>query len=682
MLFDRYMLTALLTLTLVLSGCGFGRKEFCFPEHQIGPHEHFATEIEYPDVDTILDPEIAATTGPRAIDNPRDQEPLDLLLADAVRLAMTNSSVIRNLGGSVVAGPSGSQTVFNPALAETNPSASVEAALSAFDAKFESSLFWTQWDRGENRTFTGLYPPTRQQNDSTYNFELGKTTATGAQFALRHRINYYRTEVPIPSWRFNSVYQTDYEAEYRQPLLQGAGVEFNRIAGPNATAGGANGVLLARINTDISLTDFERGVIELVKDVEQAYWDLYFAYRDLDAKLAGRDSSLVTWRNIAERLRIGLRGGTPENEAQLRSQYFTFQAAVEDALSTLYSREESLRYLLGMPPNGPQLIRPATEPSIAKVVFSWQSVLHEAYVRRVELRRQKWQIKRRELEVVASRNFLKPELDVVARYRFLGLGDHLLRSPGPTGFESAYQNMTTGNFQEWDVGLEFKMPIGFRREFTALRNAELQLARERALLKEQEFRITHDLSESVRSLQRAHQLMQTNLNRRVATYYEVEALKARFDEGFEQVDVLLQAERRLADANSSYYRSLVDHMLAIRDVHLAKGSLLDYDSVSLAEGPWTTDAYCDALERSRHFSPRTIDYGLCQPPPVSSGPYQQNAPEVLPTPDVEGALIPAPAEQPVLDQVAPSELPAPNELPDTPTTSQLSTDQEPDAGGP
>jgi hypothetical protein len=90
--------------------------------------------------------------------------------------------------------------------------------------------------------------------------------------------------------------------------LRGAGVNYNRIAGPNATAGAYNGVLLARLNTDVSLADFEAGVINLVNDVEQAYWDLYFAYRDLNAKLAGRDSALVTWRNIAERLRIGLRG--------------------------------------------------------------------------------------------------------------------------------------------------------------------------------------------------------------------------------------------------------------------------------------------------------------------------------------------------------------------------------------
>ena len=81
-------------------------------------------------------------------------------------------------------------------------------------------------------------------------------------------------------------------AEVRQPLLQGAGPQFNRIAGPGATPGEYNGVMVSRINTDIALTNFETGVRNLVSDVEIAYWELYFQYRSLDAVIAGRDSAL------------------------------------------------------------------------------------------------------------------------------------------------------------------------------------------------------------------------------------------------------------------------------------------------------------------------------------------------------------------------------------------------------
>jgi outer membrane protein TolC len=347
------------------------------------------------------------------------------------------------------------------------------------------------------------------------------------------------------------------------------------------------------------------------------------------------------------------------NEAQLRSQYFLFQASVEDALSTLYTREERLRYLLGLAPNGPQLIRPSTEPSIAKILFPWHEALQEAHVRRVELRRQKWQIKRRELEIVAARNHLLPRLDAVALYRFNGLGDELIRSPGPTGFESAYQNLTTGDYQEWQIGLQLDVPIGFRREFAALRNTQLQLARERAVLREQEFRVAHDLSSAMRGLQRAFQLMQTNLNRKVAASHEVEALGARFEVGFEQLDVLLRAEQRLAESNSAYYRSLVDYTLSIRDVHFAKGSLLEYDNVSLAEGPWSSSAYRDALNRSRHFAPRIVDYGLDRPRPMSRGPYRQQSPESLPVPPLEGVPTPQPDVAPPADDALNGRDPAP-----------------------
>jgi hypothetical protein len=36
----------------------------------------------------------------------------------------------------------------------------------------------------------------------------------------------------------------------------------------------------------------------------------------------------------------------------------------------------------------------------------------------VEVRKQKWEIKRRELELIAARNFLLPRIDAVGRYRW------------------------------------------------------------------------------------------------------------------------------------------------------------------------------------------------------------------------------------------------------------------------
>ena len=97
----------------------------------------------------------------------------------------------------------------------------------------------------------------------------------------------------------------------RQPLLRGAGVQFNRIAGPGAQPGLYNGVMLARINTDIALADFEASVRNLVADVESAYWELYLRLSLLDAAFAGRDSALLTWRRMYALSEPGPRAAKP-----------------------------------------------------------------------------------------------------------------------------------------------------------------------------------------------------------------------------------------------------------------------------------------------------------------------------------------------------------------------------------
>ena len=55
--------------------------------------------------------------------------------------------------------------------------------------------------------------------------------------------------------------------------------------------------------------DFEASVRNLIIDVENAYWELYFSYRALDSAKAGRDSALATWRKIYTLYRIGGKGG-------------------------------------------------------------------------------------------------------------------------------------------------------------------------------------------------------------------------------------------------------------------------------------------------------------------------------------------------------------------------------------
>lgn len=627
--------TLLCAFMAVLNGCSPTRK-FAFPEPKgESYYQNFATRIEYPNVQSCLAPEAASSVAPLTTDNPADIPAWEMTLEEAVHMALQRSEVLRSLGGSVVQAPTGSRTRFDPALTETNPLGGVEAALSAFDATVNSALFWQKNNRANNSSFFAFVPGSFQQTTGNFTSELAKRTATGARFAVRHNVVYDNNNNPARLYR--SDYTGWFEAEWRQPLLQGSGVEYNRIAGPNpnGSIGQYNGVLIARVNTDISLADFELSVITFVNDVESAYWELYFAYRNLQAQVSGRNNVLLTWQLVKEKQRLGARGGEADAEAQARSQYYQLDAQVKESLSGingLFASEQRLRYLLGLSPTDGKLIKPVQNPMEGLVLYDWNSALSDALTRRAEIRRQKWTIKRRELELCAARLNRRPRLDMLNLYRYRGLGDHLIGSNNPADdFDNLYQNILTGDFQEWQSGVELSYPVGLRAASNAIANAQWNLTRENAMLKEQELRISHDLSNASRQIDRAYALLQANYNRQDADRLQTEVLRDRYRAGLTNIGFLLQAQQQLAISTSAYFRSLVDYQLALRDLHREKGSLLNYSQVGLSESEWAPAAYQDAYQRGQYFAPVQNGSRFTKPGPMATGSFDPSAerPQVL-----------------------------------------------------
>ncbi len=683
---------AIFAVLLSVSGCMWTRQVDDCVDCDLTEYRSVATEIEYPDLEVCHEPNTVVTPPPITIAENAAPESWDMTLQEAVQLGLTNSRVMRDLGGLVLQSPDSVNTIHGPAILESDPRFGVEAALAEFDTSFAVHAFFENNDRALNNSFFGGGTRVLKQDFMDYSMELSKRTAVGGDLVLRHNMDYDANNAP--GNQFPSAWNTNVEAEFRQPLLQGAGVVFNRIAGPNGTPGQMRGVLLARTNFDIGLADFEISVRNLVSDIENAYWELHYAYRDLDAKLAARKRALATWRVINEWKRRGRAGGEADKEAQAREQYYRMEEEVQNALTGrliepsrsnvfrglggVHANERRLRQVLGLQINDRKLIRPSDEPQMAKVLFDWEQVLVEAQARRPELRRQKWVVKRRELELTGSKNFLMPRLDAVGRYRFRGFGKDLLDPNGnhKPPFNDAFSNLTTGDFQEWQLGFELTVPFGYRQAHAAVRNAELQLARDLAVLEEQQRAVSHDLSASVAEAERAYVVAHTAFNRRVAASQQLEALEVQYEDPDPSqvarlVDQLLESHRRLADADNRYHRAIIEYTLAIKNVHLNKGSLLDYNEIHLAEGDWPNRAYSDAAERTRLSHPPSrlaarVMHRMSQET-VSQGPYIQQITSgaELEVPKIDGQALDTPTSP--SDTAVPSERPAQPSQPIQPT---------------
>lgn len=590
----RKALTSRCTPWLVLTMLGIG----CRSQQEVvfdSAPGHFATviaETEYPDANSPAAPNARSSPPPRSVREPEAIEFLPLGLDEAIRIALANSEVMRSAGGRVVGGGADVKTIYDPAIRSADPLLGPEAALSDFDTQFSTNVLWERNERTFNNVILGGGRTIGYaQNRARFLAELSKRASTGTQFSLRNVADYDRNNLPLNT--FPSYYDTYFEAELRHPLLQGGGSEFNQIAGPRSRPGLYNGVLIARINTDISLTEFEAAVRNLILDVEQTYGECYFAYRDFEAKKAGREAALQTWRAVQRRLDVGR--ASPEEEARAREEFHLYRAMVLDALggnrlsgqymtttSGLYPADRRLRFLLGLPADDRRLIRPTDEPSTARSVFDWNACLHDALCRRVELRKQRMTVQRRELELIAARNFLRPRLDFVGQYRWRGFGDDLFGSSDvPNG--SAFGDLGSGDLQEWTLGLQMERPIGNRLGHTAVRQAELNVAREKAILRDAERQISRDVSDAFAELERAYEMIRASSARHTATADQMDSVQKNYDAGRISLDDLLDARQRTTRAKSAYYRSLIEYNRAISRLYFARGSLLEYYGVSLAE---------------------------------------------------------------------------------------------------
>ncbi|MEQ1825625.1 MAG: TolC family protein [Pirellula sp.] len=523
-------------------------------------------------------------------------------LQDCINEALANSRTMRDLGVSVVRSPQSTVTNLDTALVYTDPRSGEEAALSAFDANFFASSFYDSNDREFNNSFFGNNGKFRQ-NLSTSQFGVNKRSATGALFTLRHVSVYDRNNQSSnrPSIG-NASWDSFIEAQARQPLLLGAGTEFNRIAGPGAQPGQLNGVLLSRVRTDINLVDFERSVRDYVAEVENAYWDLYYAYRDLDARIQVRDIAEETLRKLPSDETSG------GKIAQAEEQVLRFQSEVIDSLNGrpidgtrtnngstggtfrgsggVRVGERKLRLLIGLPINDGSIIHPIDRPTVAKIAFDWECSIQEALEQREELRRQRWVIKQRELELIANRNFRKPQLDAVSTYRMRGFGADLT-SP------------FNGDLQEWGLGLDYQMPVGFRRGNAAVRNSQLALARETELLREQERAVHYGLSNAMNEAKRAFENLDLQHQRLKVIVKQLDAFQAAVENRAEraELDVRLETHRRLLDARLRFHQAEVEYALALRNLNVEKGTLLRYCNIWLRETAPNADAMEDAVKR-------------------------------------------------------------------------------------
>ena len=347
-------------------------------------------------------------------------------------------------------------------IAELQPAineADVVAAEAAFDAVFFSSFDLTRTDQPSTvPVINGIPIGTPFQASETYRWETGfrRTSTSGTTASVSSDLTRFRNNAPGLSLSPDPAYTAALRFGLTQPLLRGFGSDAN--------------LATVRINRNAerrSIQDLRSSLLQLVFDVEAAYWDLEVARQRL---------VIEKWLTA-----VGIK---VRDVLERRRDFDTRPAQYADAVATVEQRKsriiEARREIRGASDrlkvllNDPVLTIGSESVLVPLDVMLDEAIqydLRDAVVtgldNRPEIQTALLAIDDASIIEGFARTERLPQLDLTAQLAYFGLSDD---------GEGAYENTFDDDFIDYILGLRFETPIGNRAGEAGVRQSRLQRA--------------------------------------------------------------------------------------------------------------------------------------------------------------------------------------------------------------
>ena len=421
---------------------------------------------------------------------------------------------------------------------------------------------------------------------------------------------------------FDPTYPTLFSVGFSQPLARGAGIN---------PAGRA--LQLAQINADAVDAQTLVGIESTVAQVEDSYWDLVAAWRNVAIAEEALKQAVAQQRSNE---RLAKRGASaPIDVVQSNAQVEIFQDNVFSALQSVAQIQNRLKELLLANPADPAWaanIVPTTpvlqlpkQPSLAALVMT-------ALRNRPEIARIRDERRAADVDLAYAENRLKPQIDLNLGYTSNGFaGQPTNPNASPFAQSSAQQvvaidqlitavnrslpanqqipylmqanapvpgyligdlgqsikNLTAEKFPSFSAGILVTLPLGHD---TA--HADLAIARERERIERlQEANIIQRVTVEVRDALQAYKSAVARLiAARAAAQASQQVLASemrRFRNGASTTFLVLQRQVELADNRGRELQAQTDLNKAVVEIERSTGSILkdnDVDLTTLGRG--------------------------------------------------------------------------------------------------
>jgi outer membrane protein TolC len=384
-----------------------------------------------------------------------------------------------------------------------------------------------------------------------------------------------------PSW------PASFGVEARMPLLQ------NRTIDPARRA-----IRVAQVTRERSVATLRRVLSDTTAAVEQAYWNLVAAQRDVDIRRTSVKLAEEQREEVANRIEGKV---APEADAaQPAAEIARRRGDAALAIETRARAEHALKALILASADDPLWnvpLRPTDPPEMAPAPVDVGAALVEAQKERAELADLAATMSIQDIEIEAARDRLKPQLDLVGSYTTRGLAgsrhDDVLEFPFvPTvlppevegGPGNSLENLLRQRFPDATVGVALTIPIGQRAAKADVASAES--GRRQVLLLQDRLRlqIVQEVRNAIAAVESAAARVETARATREAAEVQLQAEQDRYAAGVTTPFFVLTRQNDLTAARAAEIAAASAYRGALAELSRAKGTLLAERNIQLTRG--------------------------------------------------------------------------------------------------
>jgi outer membrane protein len=491
---------------------------------------------------------------------------------------------------------------------------SLKAATGAYDITVGTDINAQTATRPTTSSFTtGAGTPSFTNRSLTYNVNAQQLLRTGGswQFQLQNLRQttdqvfvqrFLGIETRDSAVAFNPSFTSSISFNLRQPLFRNFRIDQTRRQ-----------IRISQRALDLSDSAFRQRVIEIITQVQNAYWDLVFAIRNVEIAQESLELARTNLENNRKQVQAGtlapIELAQSEAEVQRRTQELT------QAIGNVTIAENTLKNLILGDPHSSEWaanIVPTESIEFLPPAIDLESALKLALTNRPELEQLRFRREQNRIDLKYFANQKLPQIDLVASYSSTGLAGtpttvtsikvdeegnpvrdedgNLVLEQRPRdvpprfigGAGKALRTALSNDFRTYSFGLSFSFPL---RNRVAEGQYGAALAQSRSL-DFQERQLLQSISVEVRNALQQVEVARQNIEaaraERISRERQLEGEQKKFEAGLSTTFFVLQFQNFLSQARALELQALVNYNKAIANLQRVISTTLDVHNIQVS----------------------------------------------------------------------------------------------------